>query len=198
MPSFSNNPHYLDEPELTMPFQKRDLITYGFTNEYISKEMEITFKVSDCEYIKTFCSKMENNVMNNSESTYEVKPIDYNKVLEKIISDKKEANQAFSSSQYVEAIEMYRTILYDIENHISRFSEKEILNSNILKEIFEQKKLIYSNLALCYMKRRMYKEAIDLDLFILGIDRKFEKSYVRLVSCYIDLDNLERANFYAN
>lgn len=198
MPLLSHNSHYLEEPELTMPFHKKDLITYGYSNEYISKEIEITFKVSDCEFIKDFCSKIENNIMNNSESTYEIKPVDYNKVLEKIMSEKKEANKMFSNSEYIEAIEMYRVILYDIENHLNKFSENEVVNSSVLREIFEQKKLIYSNLALCYMKRRMYKEAIDLDFFILGLDRKFEKSYVRLISCYIELDNLERANFYGN
>jgi hypothetical protein len=190
--------HYLPEPALSFSIDKKNIDSYKLKNEMNTKKIDIKdYKISIAESVKSLYSEIETKVLKNSESTYEIKPTDYQKVLDQIILDKAEANEIIKVN-LDGAIAKYRQTLFDIEEHTRALTDKQIDENKIIREIFYQKKLILSNLALCNFRKKNYRETIDLDLYILSIDKQFEKSYLRLVSCYSNTGNLDNANYYAN
>lgn len=196
--SSSIQEHYLKEPSLSFTLEKKNLDTYKLSSEVSAKPIEIKdYSIFTAELVKTLYNNIENNVLKNSDSSTEVKPIDYNKLLQQILSNKKEANDLINI-ELNKALEKYREILFDIEEATRTLTDREIDDNKILKEIFDEKKKILSNSALCHLKKKNYKEAIEIDRYILGIDRNFEKSYLRLISCFTNLGNLDDANYYAN
>lgn len=81
---------------------------------------------------------------------------------------------------------------------MARYLKEEDYKSVVVKNIMQQQKLILSNLAGAHKTLNEYKNSIDIDLKIITYDPKFEKSYARLLYCYLKLNDLERANYYAD
>ena len=90
-------------------------------------------------------------------------------------------------------------IIRDIDDLFRSVKDERQFEINTgLREIEEQKKLIMSNLSLAYTKKGFDKEAIELDKQIISMDRNFDKSYARLITRYIKLNNIHQAQIYAD
>jgi len=188
----------LKEPSLNISSERKYLDTYKYYTEPASKQIDLKdYSVSDSDYIKKLYDDVENTIINKSDSTLEVKPIDYEKMEKYIISAKLEANK-IKDVDINAAIDQYKELIYYIDDGTKTLTDNLIDANETLKSIFNQRKLIYSNLALMHMKNKNYKKCIEMDLYIISADRKFEKSYVRLINCYTCLDSLSEANHYAN
>ena len=108
--------------------------------------------------------------------------------LKEIIEDKNKINEYTKNGNYIEAEKGYQEIINKINN-----LPKEELN----EEIFNQKKLILSNLSLSLTKQKKIKEAKKCDIEIIKkLDNKFSKSYARLINNYLDEKNVSCANYY--
>lgn len=208
----SNQPniseHQIPEVSLNLNVEKKNIESYFyFINPdqipYVNsnpsqknKEIEIkNYNLIDSEYIKSYIKEVEEKVLNKSESSTETKPVNYEYELKQILRNKEEANK-YINTNIDEAIMKYRQILIDIDDITKFLSSPSSSNSEVVMKILEQKKLIMSNLSLGYTKRQMFKESIDLDLYILSEDKKFDKAYGRLINSYTMLDDLDKANFY--
>lgn len=190
--------HYLPEPTLNLTLDRKNVESYMLFNESATRQVTLKdYVITDSEYVKSLLNQIDDKVMNHSESTYEVKPINYELELKNVLEQKDEANKLINT-KVDEAISIYRKIIFDIEDCTKGLTDRDFEKSEVLRKIFEQKKLIMSNLSLAYTKKQIFKESIELDLYILGIDRKFEKSYGRLINAYCQLDQLDQANHYAN
>jgi hypothetical protein len=114
-------------------------------------------------------------------------------ILDEILSLKEQGNLKIKENideaikKYDEAIK----IIYDYED-----SEKK--DSNILKQVIYQKKLILSNKSQMLLKQKKYVPSIEIDKYIIeNVDNKFDKSYARLISNYLSLDNISDAKYYS-
>ena len=114
-------------------------------------------------------------------------------ILDEILSLKEQGNLKIKENideaikKYDEAIK----IIYDYED-----SEKKDLN--ILKQVIYQKKLILSNKSQMLLKQKKYFTSIEIDKYIIeNVDNKFDKSYARLISNYLSLDNISDAKYYS-
>lgn len=210
----SNQPntseHQIPEVSLNLNVEKKNIESYFYSINpdkipYVpsqkNKEIEIkNYNLIDSEYIKSYMKEVEEKVLHKSESSSETKPVNYEYELKQILRNKEEANK-YINTNIDEAIMKYRQILIDIDD-ITKFLSSPssasafTSNSEVVMKILEQKKLIMSNLSLGYTKRQMFKESIDLDLYILSDDKKFDKAYGRLINSYTMLDDLDKANFY--
>lgn len=201
MPGKNNdleNKFLLEEPKLNLTVERKDLETYKFLKEPHYKQIDLkSYSIENAETVKSLYNEIENIILNQSESTVEVKPIDYSKILENVIFEKDEGNKIINVDVDA-AIDKYSQIIFEIEESLRGLQQRDIESNKTLIDILDQKKKIMSNLALCYLRKKIYKEAIRIDLLILADDRKFEKSYLRLISCYTNLDSLDDANHYAN
>ena len=110
--------------------------------------------------------------------------------LKEIIEDKNKINEYTKNGNYIEAEKGYQEIINKINN-----LPKEELN----EEILNQKKLILSNLSLSLTKQKKIKEAKKYDIEIIRtLDKKFAKSYARLINAYLDENNISCARYHYN
>lgn len=197
IPESQYTEHYLEEPVLNLQVDKKDIDAYK-TNSSITQTIDLKdYKISDAEFVKNFYSDIEYKVLKQSESTLEIKPINFNQVLQQTINNKLEANKLIQQN-LDKAIEEYKKVLFEIDDATKSIPDRDFEINKTIKDIMEQKKLILSNLSLCYTKKDMYKESIEIDTFILSMDKNFEKSLFRLINCFTKLGKLENANYYAN
>ena len=113
-----------------------------------------------------------------------------NDKLNDIINQKNKINEFTKNGNYVEAEKGYKEIIENINN-----LNKEDLND----EILNQKKLILSNLSLVLTKQKKIKEAKKLDIEIIRqLDKKFAKSYARLINTYLDENKIACARYHYN
>lgn len=117
------------------------------------------------ETVESVIEDAKNIVLNESESTFESKKPDYAEELERILKHKEFANKLIKEN-LEKASEEYNTIIKEIDSLLSGCNEQD-KQTNEIKEIFNQKKLIYSNLALCYHKRHMFKESTQIDQLVI-------------------------------
>ena len=111
--------------------------------------------------------------------------------LQDVLEEKAKANSLLMEKKYSQAEAAYKTILENIENLLK--------NENLEKkyEIMEQKKLIMSNLALSLKKQYKISEGMKYDRIIIKkLDKKFAKSYARLIEGYMDLDKMSMARYH--
>lgn len=189
--------HQLHEPKLDLKIENNYLDSYVLRNNYQKKIVNLdNYNIINSNTVNSIYSSISNKVFNLSESTEEIQPVNFDKELQSIIY-KKEQGNSYIKTNVDSAIKNYKEVLSDIEDCTRTLSDRDFEKSETLKKIYEQKKLIMSNLSLAYIKKEMYKESIDIDLNIIELDRKFEKSYGRLIQAYIKLDNIESANYYA-
>lgn len=114
--------------------------------------------------------------------------------LAEIKSEKEQANKIIKFDP-AKAKQLYFEVLTKIELKMANFNDLENLN---VKEILNQRKLIMSNLSTANKILNLIDESIDLDTKIIVLDPYFDKSYSRLIECYIKKDNLHMANYYGN
>ena len=111
--------------------------------------------------------------------------------LKDILEEKAKANSLLNSKKFSQSESIYKYILESIDNILK--------NENIedKKEIIEQKKFIMSNLAFCLKKQYKITESMKYDRIIIKkLDKKFAKSYARLIEGYIDNDKLSMARYH--
>ena len=111
-----------------------------------------------------------------------------NDKLNDIINQKNKINEFTKNGNYVEAEKGYKEIIENINN-----LNKEDLND----EILNQKKLILSNLSHTLTKLNRIKEAKKFDIEIIrNLDKKFSKSYARLINAYLEEKNVACARYH--
>lgn len=190
--------HYLEEPTINLTLEKKYVDSFKYGMEIPSKPISLqNYHISNGEHVKSLIQNIENTVIRHSESTLESKPIDYEKELKQLLVKKQKANKLINTN-LEEAIVAYNNLLYDIEDVTVGITNKLVDSNSEVKEILNQNKLILSNLSLAYSKKQNFKRSIELDLQILGMDNKFDKSYARLVNSYTTINDLNQANFYAD
>ena len=111
--------------------------------------------------------------------------------LKDVLDEKAKANSLLMEKKYSLAEAAYKTLLENIENLLK---EENLENRN---EIFEQKKLIMSNLAFSLKKQYKISEGMKYDRIIIKkLDKSFAKSYARLIEGYMDLDKMSMARYH--
>jgi hypothetical protein len=133
--------------------------------------------------------KKEVNQLNNNDKKEEpeIKILS----LKDILEEKAKANSLLSSKKYSQSEKIYKNLLESIDIILK--------NENIedKNEIIEQKKFIMSNLAFCLKKQYKISEGMKYDRIIIKkLDKKFAKSYARLIEGYIDNDKLSMARYH--
>ena len=99
----------------------------------------------------------------------------------------------------------------DLDAALSKYEEGYQLSEKVMEtasqerdynpqvaEIDTIRKQIMSNLALAYFKKENYKKSAELDIKIISMDSKYDKSYARLFKAYAALGNTDQAVYFGN
>jgi hypothetical protein len=128
------------------------------------------------------------------------KEAELQRILDCLNENKKKGNVTINTNvdasieNYDQAIREVEEFLVSVQNDY-----ENLLANSTFNEILNQRKLIYSNLALCYSKKGSYEQSLQLDSFIIQrLDPRFDKSYGRMIHSCIKLNNLQMADLYAN
>lgn len=109
--------------------------------------------------------------------------------IEEIKKNKEIGNDFLKQSNFSEAEKIYNQII----EKINKIPDNKIND----KEIIEQKKFILSNLAMCLAKQNKIKESMECDKIIIKkLDKKFAKSYARLISHNLQLGKFNMARYH--
>jgi hypothetical protein len=136
--------------------------------------------------------EQNSNMTNESfEDIFDLKSLNSDEDrLNKIKQFKERANKHYINCDVNKALEEYMKISNSLEKSEDLLKNEEIKN---------QYKLICSNIAMCLTKLGRHQESIKYDLKIFQhLDRKFHKSYARLMSNYLILKNVTMANYFAS
>jgi hypothetical protein len=189
--------HTLDEYEFDIELPKSSLETYVAKDENLNKKLKVkNYCVTNADFCKNLVSKIEKEVICNSESTSEARIVNLQEELKYIKSEKSKINSIINDKTEL-AIEKYSKLLGEIDRLFLTIKDY-YLTDPIVQDISNEKKLIMSNLALAYAKIRRWKESIDIDEEILRADNKFIKSYARLIRSHVNLENFHQAQTYTN
>jgi len=86
---------------------------------------------------------------------------------------------------YAKSLELVKDIILDFEGE---------RNSDFFKYVLESEKSIISNLALCHSKLNNHLKSIEYDEYIIEkIDKYFDKSYARVLTSYVALNDIDEA-----
>ena len=187
--------HYLKEPAVTINTTIKNIHSYIHAPEQPSKPIILKeYNLSYSEYVKNFCSKLENTVIKNSESTLEIKQINYKDFLVNIRKYKENANE-LRKNRISDAIKIYNELIQEIGAILKMVpSNINIETDPVLSEINSELIKILSNLSSCYIRIENYKDSIVIDEnYILPKSPTFSKSYLRLMTCYMTLGDLDKA-----
>ena len=110
-----------------------------------------------------------------------------------IISQKNLANSLYKEGKLSESYSIYFQLKELIENLKEKNSDAE---NEKFKEILNQYKLIFSNLAMVCHKDKNYKESVKFDRKVIALDKFFHKSYARLIYSYMNLNNFTLARYF--
>jgi tetratricopeptide (TPR) repeat protein len=190
--------HNLEDTTFDIEIEKKFLDSYALRHEDPKKLIKVKdYSVADVETSRNLFGKIQNEVITQSESTNEAKTVNWESDLKYIKEAKEQANKFINKPDM--AMVEYLKILKEIDEIFAPIKEYHLFEIDAnLRAIVDQKKLIMSNLALAYSKKGFHRDAIELDLKIIGMDEKFDKSYARLVASYLQIDNLHEAQVYAN
>ena len=110
--------------------------------------------------------------------------------LQDVLDEKAKANALLKENNHKAEL-AYKKIIEDIDNLLKN---ENVENRN---EIIEQKKFIMSNLAYSLKKQYKISEGMKYDRIIIKkLDKKFAKSYARLIEGYMDYDKLSMARYH--
>ena len=152
--------------------------------------------MTNADYCKNLVSKIEKEVICNSESTSEAKIINMQEELNYIKKEKSKVNSIINDKTEL-AIENYSKLLVEIDK-LFVIIKDNFLQDPSVEDIINEKKLIMSILALAYTKIRRWRESIDIDEEILRSDSRFIKSYARLIRSHVSLENFHQAQGFAS
>ena len=133
----------------------------------------------------------------NTEKPKEPKPkipSDFSQSISQLKSLKEEGNSLIKTdldsalSKYEEG--------YQLSDKIMETASQEREYNPQVAEIDTVRKQIMSNLALAYFKKENYKKSAELDIKIISIDAKYDKSYARLFKAYSALGNTDQAVYF--
>ena len=111
--------------------------------------------------------------------------------LQNVLDEKAKANELLKETKYHKAELAYKKIIEDVDNLLKN---ENVENRN---EIIEQKKFVMSNLAFSLKKQYKISEGMKYDRIIIKkLDKKFAKSYARLIEGYMDYDKLSMARYH--
>ena len=168
-------------------FQK----TKDFNIKFPNNDLKIKLRKDDIS--KIFNLNKINDVNEYISFSNYIKENNKINILDEILSLKEQGN-AKIKEDIDEAIKIYDKaikIIYDYEDNPNK-------DTNILKQVVNQKKLILSNKSQMLLKQKKYFPSIEIDKYIIeNVDNKFDKSYARLISNYLSLDDLSDAKYYA-
>lgn len=190
--------HNLEDTTFDIDIEKKFLDSYALRNEDPKKLIKVKdYSIADAEASRNLFGKIQNQVITQSESTNEAKAVNWENDLKYVKESKEQANKFINKPDM--AMVEYLKILKEIDEIFAPIKEYQLFEIDPnLRAIVEQKKLIMSNLALAYSKKGFHRDAIELDLKIIAMDEKFDKSYARLVASYLQIDNIHEAQVYAN
>ena len=169
-------------------FQK----TKDFNIKFPNYDLKIKLRKDDIS--KIFNLNKINDVNEYISFSNYIKENNKINILDEILSLKEQGN-AKIKEDIDEAIKIYDKaikIIYDYEDNPNK-------DTNILKQVVNQKKLILSNKSQMLLKQKKYVPSIEIDKYIIeNVDNKFDKSYARLISNYLSIDDLSDAKYYAD
>ena len=169
-------------------FQK----TKDFNIKFPNYDLKIKLRKDDIS--KIFNLNKINDVNEYISFSNYIKENNKINILDEILSLKEQGN-AKIKEDIDEAIKIYDKaikIIYDYEDNPNK-------DTNILKQVVNQKKLILSNKSQMLLKQKKYFPSIEIDKYIIeNVDNKFDKSYARLISNYLSIDDLSDAKYYAD
>ena len=168
-------------------FQK----TKDFNIKFPNYDLKIKLRKDDIS--KIFNLNKINDVNEYISFSNYIKENNKINILDEILSLKEQGN-AKIKEDIDEAIKIYDKaikIIYDYEDNPKK-------DTNILQQVVNLKKLILSNKSQMLLKQKKYVPSIEIDKYIIeNVDNKFDKSYARLISNYLSLDDLSDAKYYA-
>ena len=135
----------------------------------------------------------------NTEKPKEPKPkipSDFSQSISQLKSLKEEGNSLIKTdldsalSKYEEG--------YQLSDKIMETASQEREYNPQVAEIDTVRKQTMSNLALAYFKKENYKKSAELDIKIISIDAKYDKSYARLFKAYSALGNTDQAVYFGH
>ena len=135
----------------------------------------------------------------NTEKPKEPKPkipSDFSQSISQLKSLKEEGNSLINTdldsalSKYEEG--------YQLSDKIMETASQEREYNPQVAEIDTVRKQIMSNLALAYFKKENYKKSAELDIKVISMDSKYDKSYARLFKAYAALGNTDQAVYFGN
>lgn len=124
-------------------------------------------------------------------------PTDFSAFINEVSELKKAGNDFFKKNEYDNAIEKYKEACDKLEKDLSKINKERSYN-NQSEELLTFYKQIMSNLSACYMKQKNYQEVEKIDVKIISIDPKYDKSYVRLFYAYKELNKREQAVYFGD
>ena len=168
-------------------FQK----TKDFNIKFPNYDLKIKLRKDDIS--KIFNLNKINDVNEYISFSNYIKENNKINILDEILSLKEQGN-AKIKEDIDEAIKLYDKaikIIYDYEDNPKK-------DTNILQQVVNLKKLILSNKSQMLLKQKKYFPSIEIDKYIIeNVDNKFDKSYARLISNYLSIDDLSDAKYYA-
>ena len=165
-------------------------------NEEEEEEEEEEKKEEEKKIIEPIETEKINPEINNNNLIANKIIEEYQELIEEISKIKETGNKCFNQKDYDESEKNYRLGIDKIEKFSPSKSLSEF-NEEVQDYIFKvnsYKKVLYGNLSVTLAKKKNYKDAIQICLYILNnIDPEDESSYIRLLKWYIEDGDFEKA-----
>jgi len=168
-PLVDNSEYYLEEPALSFELEKKFVDSFYYYKENPNNKIKIkNYNIDANSFANALFNKIENSVINESESTLMIKPVNYVEKLDYILKCKKINNELMESNLDL-AIQNNQQLLNEIDDIFQSVTKKELEENQTLKDINQQYIFIYSNFALALGKKKNYESAIEANLYVFAI-----------------------------
>lgn len=123
-------------------------------------------------------------------------PSDFTETISHLTKLKEEGNAKISSDLDA-ALAKYEEAYTLIEITMEKACTERDYNPQV-SQLDTIRKQIFNNLALSYFKKNDFKKSNKIDIKLISIDPKFDKSYARLFKSYSNLEDNTRALYFGN
>ena len=123
-------------------------------------------------------------------------PSDFTETISQLTKLKEEGNAKISSDLDA-ALAKYEEAYTLIEKTMEKACTERDYNPQV-SQLDTIRKQIFNNLALSYFKKNDFKKSNEIDIKLISIDPKFDKSYARLFKAYSNLEDNTRALYFGN
>lgn len=144
------------------------------------------YDISNAEYCRGLGKKLNNQVINDSESTAECLEEDTGDALKYLTGLKDKTNNDFRSKDFRMALKGYLMAYEEIIAYKRTLKPSTLSNnSEFMKKLKDLNAIVCSNIALCYYEFKEYDKVIEFCEKSIA-ENNFDKAFNTLINCYLN------------